>query len=281
MRTSKKIIALSLCITTLLSTLTGCGSNTEVALVEESVQKEITFSWWGPDPRHDYTIAAIKEFEKKNPAIKVNLEYSEFTGFQQKTNVKMAAHTEADIMQLNYSWVSGYSPDGTGFYDLEKLNALDLSNYDDSVLDYGRINGVLNALPIAQNGQVFIYNEDIFKKYGLDLPATWQDFFDAAAVMNKDGIYPLDIGSVPMWLLSVAYVEQETGHIIISQDNKFTFTEADVKSMINFYNSLVQKGVTQEISKRSDEDVTNGKAAATVQWINSAEKAAASIEQAG
>lgn len=282
MKITKKLVSLGLCTMMLLASVTGCGSNKEVALVKESSQKEITFSWWGSDARHEYTIAAIKEFEKKHPDIKVHLEYSEFTGFQEKTNVKMAAHTEADIMQLNYSWVSGYSPDGTGFYDLEKLsNDLNLSNYEEEVLDYGRVNGVLNALPIAQNGQVFICNESLYKKYNLEIPKSWDDFFAAAKVMNKDGIYPLDLNNVSMWLLSVAYAEQSTGHIIISDDNKFTFTEQDVKIMISFYNSLVQQGVVKEISKRSDEDISGGKAAATAQWINSAEKYAAMIEEAG
>ncbi|MCD7826254.1 MAG: ABC transporter substrate-binding protein [Clostridiaceae bacterium] len=282
MKISKKMIALGLCFTTFTSMLTSCGTTDNMALVEGSSQKEITFSWWGSDSRHEYTIAAIKEFEKQNPDIKVNLEYSEFTGFQLKTDVQIAAHTEADIMQLNYSWVSNYSPDGSGFYDLEQLSdELDLSNYDDDVLDYGRINGTLNALPIAQNGQVFVYNETLYQKYNLDLPTTWDDFFEAAEVMNDDGVYPLDIGSVAMWLLSVAYAEQTSGHVIISEDGDFTFTEQDVRTMISFYCSLVEKGVVKEISKRSDDDLLDETAAATVQWINSAEKYGEYFESIG
>lgn len=118
----------------------------------------------------------------------------------------MAAHTEADVMQLNYAWVSGYSPDGTGFYDLNELSdILDLSNYTEEALSYGTINGHLDALPIAQNGQVFVYNKSLYDTYNLELPKTWDDFEKAASVMKKDGICPLDLGSVAMWFISTAY----------------------------------------------------------------------------
>lgn len=138
MKSLKRFIALGISAVTLLS-FTGCG-NTDMTFEEGNEQKEITFSWWGPDSRHAYTIAAVKAFEQEHPDIKVKLEYSEFTGFQKKTNVKMAAHTEADVMQLNYAWVSGYSPDGTGFYDLNELSdILNLSNYTEEALSYGTV----------------------------------------------------------------------------------------------------------------------------------------------
>lgn len=280
MKSLKRFIALGISAVTLLS-FTGCG-NTDMTFEEGNEQKEITFSWWGPDSRHAYTIAAVKAFEQEHPDIKVKLEYSEFTGFQKKTNVKMAAHTEADVMQLNYAWVSGYSPDGTGFYDLNELSdILDLSNYTEEALSYGTINGHLDALPIAQNGQVFVYNKSLYDTYNLELPKTWDDFEKAASVMKKDGICPLDLGSVTMWFISTAYVEQQTGKAIITDDGKFNFSEDDIAAMITFYINWVDKGVIREITERSDSDLSDGTSAGTVQWINSAEKYAAMFEQAG
>jgi oligogalacturonide transport system substrate-binding protein len=277
----KRILAAGMSILTMLPVFAGCG-NTEMTFEDGVEEAEITFSWWGSDSRHEYTIAAIKAFEEQHPDIKVNLEYSEFTGFQKKMDVKMAAHTEADVMQLNYAWVSSYSPDGTGFYDLNQLSdVLDFSNYTEEALSYGTVNGTLNALPIAQNGQTFIYNSDLYEKYGLELPETWDDFTKAAAVMQKDGVYPLDLGSTAMWFISTAYVEQQTGKAIISDSGKFNFTEADVASMIEFYINWVDTGVIKEITERSDSDLSDGIAAGTVQWINSAEKYAALFEQAG
>lgn len=282
MRHIQRILALGLSAAAILFSVTGCGSGADMNLIEEAEQTELTFTWWGTDARHAYTINAIKEFEKQNPDIKVNLEYSEFTGFKNKMGVKMAAHTEADVMQLNYSWVSGYSPDGKGFYDISKLSdELNLGNYTDEMLSYGQIAGMQNSIPIAQNGQVFIYNKSIYQQYGLELPKNWEDFEAAAEVMNKDDIYPMDLGSVAMWFVSVAYAEQETGKPILDDNGKMNFDVDDLKVAISFYQNWVDKGVVREVSKRADKDISDGASAGTVQWINSAEKFAGLVEDSG
>ena len=279
----KKLLALILCISMAVTGLAGCGSSDgNIPLSMEEEQIELTFSWWGSDDRHEYTIAAVKKFEEKYPYIKVKMEYSEFTGFQLKTDVKMRANKEADVLQLNYAWVDRYSEDGTGLYDLTNVkDVLNLKNYTEEQLSYGMSNNVLNALPIALNGKVFLYNKSIFDSYGLDIPETWEDLFKAAEVMNKDGVYPLDLEASAIWFLAVSYVEQSTGKAVIDEDNKFNFSLEDVKAMISFYKELVDKGVVMEVSERTDSYIKNGTYAGTLQWVTSVNKYSGFIEEAG
>lgn len=282
MKKGKSLLAAILIGAVTTASLSGCGSSKEITFTEGAPKTELTFSWWGPDDRNEYTIAAVREFEKQHPDIKVRLEYSEFTGFENKTDVKMKAHREADIMQLNYAWVSKYSPDGTGFYDLNKLSdTLNLDNYDDDVLAYGMIDGKLNDLPIAQNGHVCMYNKSIYDKYGLDIPDSWEDLYAAAEVMGKDGIYPFDIGGVAMWFVCVAHEEQVNGKEILTEDAKLNFTKDDLEEMISFYVDLVDKGVVEDVSSRTDTDLADGTYAGTIQWINSVPKFDEYIVEAG
>lgn len=279
----KKLLALMLCVSMAVTGLAGCSSSDgNIALSMEEEQIEITFSWWGSDDRHEYTIAAVKKFEEEHPNIKVNMEYSEFTGFQLKTDVKMRANKEADVLQINYAWVDRYSEDGTGLYNLNNVkDVLNLSNYTETQLSYGMSDNVLNALPIALNGKVFLYNKSIFDSYGLDIPNTWEDLFEAAEVMSKDGVYPLDLESSAIWFLAVSYVEQSTGKAVIDEDNKFNFSLEDVKAMISFYKELVDKGVVMEVSERNDSYIKDGTCAGTLQWITSVNKYSGFIEEAG
>lgn len=264
----KLIIACLLAV----ATITGCSSSSNIQLVDEKEEINLTFSWWGKDSRHDYTIAAIKEFEKQNPNIKVNLQYSEYTGFQQKTNVQLTSHTEADVMQLEYAWVNLYSPNGEGFYDLNTVSSdLNLKNYSDVSLGYGTINSKINALPIAINGKVFIYNKDIYDNYGLELPKTWDDLYKAAEVMSKDGIYPFDVEPKAVFMVASAYMEQKTGKPIIDENDTFNFTEAEVQGMIDFYVDMIQKGVVQSPTDRDESNIKNGTTAGSFQWIINAE----------
>lgn len=279
----KKLLALILCVSMAVTGLAGCSSSDgNIALSMEEEQIEITFSWWGSDDRHEYTIAAVKKFEEEHPNIKVNMEYSEFTGFQLKTDVKMRANKEADVLQINYAWVDRYSEDGTGLYNLNNVkDILNLSNYTETQLSYGMSNNVLNALPIALNGKVLLYNKSVFDSYGLDIPKTWDDLFEAAEAMNKDGVYPLDLEASAIWFLAVSYVEQSTGKAVIDEDNKFNFSLEDVKAMISFYKELVDKGVVMEVSKRNDSYIKDGTCAGTLQWITSVNKYSGFIEEAG
>ena len=44
----------------------------------------------------------------------------------------MNSKTETDVMQINFGWLSEYSADGRGYYDLEKVSdVIDLSVYSE------------------------------------------------------------------------------------------------------------------------------------------------------
>ena len=88
----------------------------------------LRFSWWGGGERHETTLKAIAAFEAKNPGVKIKGEYMGFNGYQERLSTQIAGGSEADIVQLNWAWLSSYSKHGTGFLDLgahKNLLALD------------------------------------------------------------------------------------------------------------------------------------------------------------
>lgn len=275
----KKITAMLLCVTMLVS-LTACSSS-QITLKEEAKKTTISFSWWGTDDRHDYTMKAIKLFEKKYPNIKVKMEYAEWTGYDKKTDVKMKSNTEADIMQINFSWLNKYSADGAGFYDLSSLSNLGLTNFSDELLGYCKSNGVLNALPIAMNSKVFLYNESIYKDFGLEIPKTWDDLFAAAQVMSAKGVYPLELDEAGLFFICVGYVEQTTGKSLFDSSNQIAFTAEDVKMMIDFYKSMVDAKVVVPVADKDTTGFDKGSYAGTLQWITNAEKYKGKVEALG
>lgn len=93
--------------------LSGCAGS-QAAVTEFAEPVEITLSWWGNDPRHEYTIEAVKRFETIHPEITVKCNYSEWSGYQTRNNIQMISGTEADVMQINYAWIEQYSPTGMG-----------------------------------------------------------------------------------------------------------------------------------------------------------------------
>lgn len=242
----------------------------------------IKLSWWGNDSRNEYTIDAVRKFEELNPDIKVKCSYSEWSGYEARSQVQMASGTEADVMQINFSWLSQYSPDGTGYYDLSKLtDYLDLSTFSEDALSYGMVNGILNAVPIAMNAETVYINKTVYDKYGLSIPQTWDDLFAAADAMKADGVYPLSALAKSAWIYAIAYTEQTNGSSFTNENGEFGFSEEDLETTIDFYVRLVQNKVIPQVEYFSKNDINSGKLAGSVAWVSDAQNYFRKAEENG
>ena len=282
----KKILPLLLVPALLLS---GCGSVSEVILgapietVETQEDRtQIRMSWWGNDNRHEYTMNGIGIFEKENPDIKVKNTYGVWQGFERRMRVAMESHTEADVMQINYAWIDQYSPDGSGFYDLSELSDyIDLSNFEESDLQYGIKNGKLNALPIAFNSYEFYYNQVIWDKYGLEFPNTWDEVFAAAEVMREDGIYPFGFVKKQAFMLSLSWFEQTHGKRVFSEDGMLNVDEKELGEMLDFYRKMVDEKVMIPVEDFEKSKFADGTVAATMCWVSDAGNYCNALESKG
>lgn len=247
----------------------GCAG--EAVVSEKQSRVEIALSWWGNDARTEYTIAGVRRFEELHPEIKVRVSYSEWSGYEARNRIQMASATEADVMQINFGWLSEFSPDGKGYYDIGTLgDIVDFSNYDEPILAYGRSGGVLNAVPIAMNAETVYINKSVYDAYGLDIPETWEDFERAAAVMAPDGIYPLAGPSKSIWLMTIAYAEQMTGTTFLREDGKLNFTPHELGIMIGFYARMIEKKVFPPVEYFDRLNIDNGTYAGCVAWVSDA-----------
>ena len=50
-------------------------------------------------------VNAFDELEKLYPNIKVSCDYSEWSGYETRSNICMVSNTESDVMQINYAWL--------------------------------------------------------------------------------------------------------------------------------------------------------------------------------
>lgn len=247
---------------------TGCDNNTIITSNAEQV--EISLSWWGNDERNAYTIEAVKQFEKLHPEIKITCSYSEWSGYQSRSNVQMASNNEADVMQINYAWIQQYSPDGLGYYDINKLtDYIDLSNFKPEELNYGMQNGKLNAIPIALNTQTVYFNKTVYDKYGLEIPKTWDDLFSAAEVM-KGETYPIAMTSKAAWFYITAYAEQLSGKQILTKDGQLGFTAKEFELMLNMYCRLINEKVMPQVEYYDRLEMESGNYAGSAAWLSDA-----------
>ena len=193
------------------STGTGEPAQAEGLTVNTTDPITLRMNWWGGDSRHQATLEGIKAFEAKYPNIKVEAEYESFTGHEEKVALALKSGSAADVIQLNMDWVFNYSPDGSLFYDLNKVSdIIDLSAYDQSDIDYYTTNGVLQALPASNSGRLFFWNTTRLKDVGVEMPTTLDELYavgDAFAAYEDGTYYPLILNELDRMTLMVYYLQ--------------------------------------------------------------------------
>lgn len=240
--------------------LSACGKTEQIKITEPDGSLdpcELRFSWWGGDDRHEATLEAIELWSKLHPEIKIVSEYGGWDGWTEKVSSQVKGGTAPDIMQINYDWLISMTSDGGEFYDLGKLGSIiDTSGYDSEILEFGMVDGVLNAIPVSLSGRGLFYNSEVYSRLGLEYPETWGELISLGDKFGDD-TYPLDLdiqNGGTAWYLSVVYVQQKTGRDFISIDGHLGFTEEDLKMALDFYKELEDNNVIRDVKARIDED---------------------------
>ncbi|MEE0954483.1 MAG: ABC transporter substrate-binding protein [Eubacterium sp.] len=267
----RRIVTALLAVSLSLS-LAGCGAKSnEIEIEQNQGSRKISVSWWGNDPRHQYTLKGLEIFQDENPDIYVSHSYGVWNGYERRYQIMMLSHQETDVMQVNYAWLYRYSPNGDNYYDLKELSdSIDLSNFTEEDLETGTVNGHLIALPIAYNTPTLFYNKDIYDSYGLELPKTWEDLENAAKVMSKDGIYPVGMISKHLFLLMNARFEQLTGRTLFAEDGSYQGSADDLKLILEQYKQLIDEKVFQPVNEFDSSTFQKGTTAGIACWASEA-----------
>lgn len=260
-----------------LSTL--CLALGTTALAAPAMAEDLRMSWWGGDSRHAATQAGLEACGAKHGHT-INPEFTGWSGHFEKLTTQIAGGTEADIMQVNWPWLSFYSSDGTGLADLNELSdIIDLSNWDDAQIDAGSMNGKLNGLPISTTGRLFVFNKTTYDKAGVPIPSSWEDLIAAGPVFKEKlgpDYYPFEAAGLDAALIVTLYGTQATGKPIIDPaTSTFAWSQEELANAISMYGRLVESGAIESWPERAangntplheNPEWSQGMIAGTYQW---------------
>ena len=180
--------------------LTSCGSGSDSGSSDGKTLK--LWHYEGPDSAMGVAWnAAIKEFEKTHPGVKVKFEEKGFEQIQKTAPMVLNSSDAPDLMEYNKGNATAglLSKQGllTDLSDEAKKRGWDTqlssgvkttSQYDSSgVMGSGKWYGVPNY---AEYTMVF-YNKDLFKKYSIAEPKTFDELTAAMDKFVAKGITPL------------------------------------------------------------------------------------------
>ena len=170
----------------LLSTLIASTLGMAAGSAFAADDVDLRMSWWGGNGRHQVTLKAVEEFQKEHPNIKVKSEYTGWDGHLSRLTTQIAGGTEPDVMQTNWNWLPIFSKTGTGFYDLNTVKGeLDLTQFDPKELQTTTVDGKLNGIPISVTARVFYFNDETWKKAGVEYPKTWDELMAAGKTFES------------------------------------------------------------------------------------------------
>jgi multiple sugar transport system substrate-binding protein len=199
-----------------------------------------------PAPKETFT-KVVDEFKKQNPDLQVEFNTMDHEGY--KTAIRNWLTTEPPDVVF---WFAGNRM--KAFVDRGLLDDVsDLwqkNNYAQvfkSTLPAMTVNGKQWGIPVAYYQWGVYYRKDIFDKYGIAVPKTWDEFLAAGKKLKESGITPVTIGTKFPWTAAgwFDYLNLRTNgfdfHIQL-MDGKVPYTDARVKDVFAKWKQLIDAG---------------------------------------
>lgn len=239
----KRAISMILAAGMTATTLAACGSPSSAdtsQTADGELKGEITF-WhsFTQGARMDAVQAAADKFMQQHPDVKINIETYSWGDFNTKWN---AGLTTGDLPDMSTAQNTGEV--------VEMLNAEVLEPVDDMVENIGRdrfsanglsdmsVDGATYGVPYYSHAQVMWYREDMLKAANLEVPTTWDEFYDAAVALTKDGTFGAAFSCSPNDLLCTRYLNyyvQSAGGSLLNDDLTANLTSPEVIDGINYW----------------------------------------------
>ncbi|MEU5316817.1 extracellular solute-binding protein [Streptomyces sp. NPDC021056] len=145
----------------------------------------VTLDFWGWANGQE---AVVKDFNASHQD--VQLKYTKITDqltMQKQLSNAVKAENAPCLLQNTGEYVTSWVAQGA-LADISKYVEPSKGKFNSGSWTTGQVQGKTYGVPTASAPAFTIYRTDIFKKYGLKAPATWDDFIAAGKVLKKHDI---------------------------------------------------------------------------------------------
>ena len=142
-----------------------------------------------------------REFEAKNPGVKVDMQYLENEAYKAKAPTLLQSKDRPHII---YSWAGGVLRSQVEAGVLEDITA-QVQDFKEtlsaSAVAAFTLGGKIYGLPHTVSQVGFMANKDLLAKAGVDAAGikTWDDLLDATKKLKAAGITPIAVGGADKW----------------------------------------------------------------------------------
>lgn len=128
-----------------------------------------------------YINSVISEFEKENPSIKIKWVDVPFSEGEKRTLASVLSDNPPDLVNLNPDFSATLAHKGA-LYEIPQENT---QQFNQEILNALKTDGKVYSIPWYGTSAVTIYNKDILKKSGINIPKTYTDLENSASVVKE------------------------------------------------------------------------------------------------
>lgn len=237
------------------------------------------------EPRADAIKKLLPEFEKET-GIKVILDILPYPTLQEKQMIAVTTKTGAfDVVHVDCVWMGQYAGQGwltplTPYIEKADPKVLNIKDFMPLILaEQGTWEGTVYGLPFITAVQGLYIRTDIFKKYGLKEPQTWDELYETANFITEkeknNGIYGLSFMGKRGVQLLCNWVNTlwSFGGEIYDKDYHARLNSDEAVKSLEYFVKLKEVAPPGVISYDWDENTAafqQGKVAMALQWQNAA-----------
>jgi len=216
-----------------------------IPLLRNPGSGETTLVYWGLWERDVIVDGVLKEFESKNPGIRVKYVFNSKTDYRSRLAGRLNKDPEQeevpDIFRFHSSWLPMFR-DYLQPVPQTVANSIGLENdfYDVYKADL-KIGNSYFGVPMMYDGLALYYNKDLIEASQVNLPKTWWDLQSAAKALTvRDQTGKIQVAGVAMgladnvdhWSDIVGLIMKQNGAELISGDPQ---NDAKLKNVLDFY----------------------------------------------
>lgn len=179
--------------TTAAQTTAAAQTETTAAQAASGEQVNLKICWWGNQVRNDVTKQVADLYMSLNPNVKIDIEFTDWSGYWDKLSAMAAGGNLPDIIQMDYSYLNQYQKSNQ-LADLTPYlenGTIDHSKIPDSVIESGSVNGKCYALSLGSNAPVMVYDKAITDEAGVTIPEqpTIEELYELGnTIYEKTGV---------------------------------------------------------------------------------------------
>jgi multiple sugar transport system substrate-binding protein len=215
----------------------------------------IQMTWWGSPERHKRTQEALKKYESLHDGVKIRAQFSGWDGYWEKLATQTAGGQPPDLIQMDYAYITEYAGRGA-LLPLDEYvpDKLAVDDWADTAVSGGKVGGKLYGMNTGINSMAMMYNAELLKELGLEMPdytMSWDDFIALGQQVKAkapDGLYATQNGlfeSVPFepWL-------RQRGKNIYA-GGKLGYEPADLTEWFTMWLDLQKAGVAASAEEQA------------------------------